>query len=84
MGGKIPKNIKEKVIRQWLHGLTRERIAREDDIGAGTVTAIIQEARRPYRQLQDWKKEVHILLLIRLCHTTNPLIHSSMLGGKSS
>jgi DNA-directed RNA polymerase specialized sigma24 family protein len=46
LGGKIPKNIKEKVIRQWLHGLTRERIAREDDIGAGTVTAIIQEARK--------------------------------------
>ena len=41
LGGKIPRNIKEKVIRQWLHGLTRENIAREDDIGTGTVTAII-------------------------------------------
>lgn len=46
MGGKIPRNIKTKVIRQWLHGLTREEIARENDIGAGTVTAIIQEARK--------------------------------------
>jgi hypothetical protein len=46
MGGKIPRNIKEKVIGQWLHGLTRERIANEDGIGAGTVTAIIQEARK--------------------------------------
>lgn len=46
MGGKIPRNLKTKVIRQWLHGLTREIIAKESDIGAGTVTAIIQDARR--------------------------------------
>ena len=46
MGGKIPRNIKLKVIRQWLDGLTRERIAKKEDIGAGTVTAIIQEARK--------------------------------------
>lgn len=46
MGGKIPRNLKTKVIRQWLHGLTREIIAKEGDIGAGTVTAIIQDARR--------------------------------------
>jgi DNA-directed RNA polymerase specialized sigma24 family protein len=46
LGGKIPKNIKEKVIRQWTDGLTRENIAKKDDIGAGTVTAIIQEARK--------------------------------------
>ena len=37
--------MKEKVIRQWLDGLTRESIAKENDIGAGTVTGIIQEAR---------------------------------------
>jgi hypothetical protein len=46
LGGKIPRNIKVKVIRQWLDGLTRERIAKKEDIGAGTVTAIIQEARK--------------------------------------
>src|SRR5829696_4566236 len=46
MGGRIPRNLKEKVIRQWLDGLTRERIANEDDIGTGTVTSIIQEARK--------------------------------------
>ena len=46
MGGNIPRNIKEKVIRQWLDGLTRESIAKENDIGAGTVTGIIQEARK--------------------------------------
>ncbi len=46
LGGKIPRNTKEKVIRQWLEGLTRESIAKEDDIGYGTVTRIIQEARK--------------------------------------
>jgi hypothetical protein len=46
MGGKILRHIKEKVIRQWLDGLTRETIRKKNDIGAGTVTSIIQEARK--------------------------------------
>ena len=46
MGGKIPRNIKEKAIRQWLDGQTRENIRKETGIGAGTVTGIIQEARK--------------------------------------
>jgi hypothetical protein len=46
MGGKIPRNTKIKVTRQWLNGLTREKIAEKEDIGVGTVTAIIQEARK--------------------------------------
>jgi transposase len=51
MGGKIPRNIKIEVIRHWLNGLTREKIAKREDIGAGTVTGIVQEARarRIYR-----------------------------------
>jgi hypothetical protein len=46
MGGNVPRNIKEEVIRQWLDGLTRERIAKENHIGTGTVTGIIQDARK--------------------------------------
>jgi chromosome segregation ATPase len=46
MGGIIPRNIKIKVIRDWLNGLTREEIVKKNDIGAGTVTGIIQEARK--------------------------------------
>ena len=61
MGGKIPKNIKEKVIRQWLQGLTRERIANENDIGTGTVSAIINEARQ--------QKEYHDIDLLRQIST---------------
>jgi hypothetical protein len=41
LGRKIPKNIKEKIIHQWLQGWTRETIAKENDIGTGTVSAII-------------------------------------------
>jgi transcriptional regulator with XRE-family HTH domain len=46
LGGIIPRNVKNRVIHQWVDGLTREEIARENDIGAGTVTAIIQDARK--------------------------------------
>jgi hypothetical protein len=46
LGGKIPRNMKIKVIRHWLDRLTRDRIAKKEDIGVGTVTAIIQEARK--------------------------------------
>jgi hypothetical protein len=52
MGGKIPRNMKEKVNRQWLNGLTRENIHKENDIGTGTLTAIIQEARK-HEEYQD-------------------------------
>jgi hypothetical protein len=57
MGGRIPKNIKEKVIRLWVQGWRRERVARENDIGAGTVTAIIKEAGA--------QKEYHDIDLLR-------------------
>jgi hypothetical protein len=46
LGGIIPRNVKVKVIRHWLDGLTRERIANKVDIGDGSVTGIIEEARK--------------------------------------
>jgi hypothetical protein len=65
LGGKIPRNIKVKVIRQWLDGLTRERIAKKEDIGTGTVTAIIQEARKEeeYNDI-DLLREVAVRLKV--------------------
>jgi chromosome segregation ATPase len=33
-------------MRHWLNGLTREEIVKKEEIGAGTVTGIIQEARK--------------------------------------
>jgi hypothetical protein len=63
LGGKISRNIKVKVIRHWLDGLTRERIAEKEDIGAGSVTGIIQEARKEeeYNDI-DLLREVSVRL----------------------
>jgi hypothetical protein len=46
MGSKIPKPIKLEVIRKWLEGKSRNKIAKEVGIGAGTVSSIIQEFRQ--------------------------------------
>ena len=46
MGSKIPKPIKLEVIRKWLEGKSRNKIAKEVGIGAGTVSGIIQEFRQ--------------------------------------
>ena len=46
MGSKIPKPIKLEVIRKWLEGKSRNNIAKEVGIGAGTVSGIIEEFRQ--------------------------------------
>src|SRR6185437_9883687 len=46
MGSKIPREIRLQAIRNWLEGKTRDQIARELEIGAGTVSEIIKEYRR--------------------------------------
>ncbi len=46
MPGKIPKSIRERVIKQWLLGTSRDQIAKVNDIGAGTVSAIIKDAKQ--------------------------------------
>ena len=46
MGSKIPREIGLQAIRKWLEGKTRDQIARELEIGAGTVSEIVKEYRR--------------------------------------
>jgi len=46
MGGKIPREIRLQVIRKWLEGKSRDLIAYQLHIGAGTVSGIIKELRR--------------------------------------
>jgi hypothetical protein len=46
MGGKIPREIRLQVIRKWLEGKSRDLIAYQVNIGAGTVSGIIKEFRR--------------------------------------
>lgn len=43
---KIPKTIKDEVIRQWLTGKTRDQIARNNEIAFGSVSNIIQETKQ--------------------------------------
>ena len=46
MGSKTPLSIKKEVIRRWLKGHSRDQIAKEVGIGAGTVSLIIKECRQ--------------------------------------
>ena len=46
MGSKIPREISLEVIRKWLEGKTRDLIAYESEIGAGSVSEIVKEYRR--------------------------------------
>jgi hypothetical protein len=44
MGGKIPREIKEKVIREWLRGTRRETIAENNDLAVGSISNIVKDA----------------------------------------
>jgi hypothetical protein len=57
MGRKITRMVKEKVIREWIQGLRRNKIAKINVLGDGTVTAIIQEASK--------REEYHDMALFR-------------------
>jgi hypothetical protein len=46
MDGKIPQPIRLEVIRRWLRGYSRDEIARDAEIGAGTVSGIIKQCRQ--------------------------------------
>jgi hypothetical protein len=41
MPAAIDENIRRKVIQQWFNGLPRDKIAEENNIGAGTVSSIV-------------------------------------------
>ena len=42
MGRKIPDHIRLKVLIAWLEGVPRQQIARDNQIGTGTVSEIIK------------------------------------------
>jgi transposase len=48
MSAAIDTEVKKLVINQWLAGVSRDRIAADNNIGAGTVSNILNE----------WKKGV--------------------------
>ena|SRR5829696_3792368 len=62
MEAKIPKSIREQVIKQWLQGMSRDQIAKYNDIGAGTVSSIIKDIKQKDIPDIDLLREVAILL----------------------
>jgi hypothetical protein len=46
LGGKIPSTIRRQVFEGWLAGYTRDQIAKMNQIGAATVSAIVNEFRQ--------------------------------------
>ena len=45
MVANISQSIKVKVLKEWLQGFIRNKIAKDNGIGAGTVTKIHQQSR---------------------------------------
>jgi transcriptional regulator with XRE-family HTH domain len=61
MKPKVPKSIKQRVIKQWLQGISRDQIAKDNGIGTGTVSAIIKDAKKDIPDI-DLLREVALVL----------------------
>jgi transcriptional regulator with XRE-family HTH domain len=61
MGGKIPRPIRLQVIRTWLEGKSRDKIAKELGISTGAVSNIIKDFRKDDPQF-DLLREVAVKL----------------------
>ena len=61
MEPRVPKSIKQQVIKQWLQGTSRDQIAKDNGISAGTVSAIIKDAKQEIPDI-DLLREVALLL----------------------
>jgi hypothetical protein len=59
LGGKIPRPIRLQVIRKWLEGKSRDKIAIELQISTGTVSGIINDFRKEDPQF-DLLREVAV------------------------
>jgi hypothetical protein len=60
---KIPEPIRRDVIRQWLEGVPRDQIARENQIGTGTVSEIIKSIKEKGTETKiDVLREVAVML----------------------
>jgi hypothetical protein len=61
MRSKIPEPVRRNVINGWLHGFSRDEVAKNNDIGAGTVSAIIKEAMQEDPEF-DLQRQVALCL----------------------
>ncbi len=61
MGNRIPHQIKTKVLREWLQGISRDKIALDNNIGEGSVTGITQQAKNNIPDL-DLLREIALVI----------------------
>ena len=61
MGGKIPTTIRRQVFKDWLSANPRNKIAEKNQIGEATVSAIINESREEYPDI-DLLRELTVAL----------------------
>jgi hypothetical protein len=86
MPAAIDTQVKKQVINQWLSGDSRDRIAADNDIGAGTVSNIINEWKKgvedsEYQNLRELTVSIkkqgiglnELVLLVRLYNYINKL-----------
>jgi hypothetical protein len=63
MGGRIPEPIRRKVLREWFEGVPRHEIAKDNQIGTGTVSEIIKTIRELGSETQiDALREIALML----------------------
>jgi hypothetical protein len=58
---KIPEPVRRSVINGWLDGVSRDEVAKDNGIGAGTVSAIIKEAMQNDPEF-DLQRQVAVIL----------------------
>ena len=62
MGNKIPKEIKIKVLRDWLRGVSRDTIANNNQISYGSVSKILKAIKNKEISDIDLHREVALTL----------------------
>jgi hypothetical protein len=63
MGRRIPEPIRRKVLREWLEGLPRQQIAKDNQIGEGTVSEIIKTIKEKDSEARiDVLRETAVML----------------------
>jgi hypothetical protein len=63
MGRRIPEPIRRKVLREWLEGLPRKQIAKDNQIGTGTVSEIINAIKEKDSEVRiDVLRETAVML----------------------
>ena len=76
MGRKIPDPIRRKVLIEWLEGLPRQQIARDNQIGTGTVSEIIKAIKEKDSEARIDVLRVTALILRREGSNTDTLLES--------